>query len=650
MENEPQAGDICEVSRDIIINGETAFEQGERVMIEAVSPDPAVPEFKFKVFSQRMNTNLRLRENDIGSIVDAGPADRSAVPSVESTYMGVTSEHSTRHYSYLLGLTELVVGALYLVLTISAFIRIGRGAPSWVSFILFALLVWTLVIIAGGIVAFARVGEHKALHYSVGAILIGLSVLTINASWSNSTSSGYFSLGTASWAIKLPLLICGLAIILLARVVKSGPMVEQTPKKPQQAGGEESSHVPSREVAQSVRSGGSAGGTLSDLPTKTSAQHVIRETVKSEPWFLIVSSVIVINLVLLIVFALHSYSPGKPAPSGSVSGIYFNSLSYDKQSGVLYGCDYEQGIFRCDKPETDSPKWTYISTGLGANYIGGLALDPSRQVLYAGCYTESEDQNLVDKQGVWCCKNPRSSSPSWSSAGKGLTSYGVGSIAWDTTHDALYAGTDQNGLWRCSNPASSSSLWQRVGKLDISAGCLLCDPSHGILYAGSPEKGVWRCDNPRSGEPTWTRLGDMTWGDDLTLDRSTTIIYALNGEYGVRRCDNVRTTGEWKDISGVLGDNSPVDGLAYDAKREILYAGVTQSVWRCTNPAGASPTWSDIGGILKEEIVSSITYDAENDRLYASPYQQGVWRCDNPRDMEPSWVDVSGTSRQGDQE
>lgn len=53
------------VQHDIIIGGVVAFKEGTRVHIEAESPDPERPEYKYVVTSQALNTRFRLSDLDI---------------------------------------------------------------------------------------------------------------------------------------------------------------------------------------------------------------------------------------------------------------------------------------------------------------------------------------------------------------------------------------------------------------------------------------------------------------------------------------------------------------------------------------------------------------------------------------------------------
>lgn len=55
------------ITRDIVINGQSAFIKGENVDIESVSPDPNRPEYKYVVLSKPLNQRFRLSDNDLAA-------------------------------------------------------------------------------------------------------------------------------------------------------------------------------------------------------------------------------------------------------------------------------------------------------------------------------------------------------------------------------------------------------------------------------------------------------------------------------------------------------------------------------------------------------------------------------------------------------
>ena len=250
MDEPISPGDSCVVQRDIEISGQVAFSKGEEVQVEAISPNPDMPEFKYLVFSHRMKTKFKLRARDITLIASPHSSPRNeycpdcgypltakgqcelcgeekalqletVIPNTQTEVAtaGANAELSYRPYSYAIGVIELVVGTLYLTLIIIAFVRIGANVPGWFYLtvpgwfylILILVITWLFLMIVGSIYAFARVGEHRALHVALGGILVLLSVLTINI--------GPFTLGASSWFTKLPLLLSGVAVIVLTRFV-----------------------------------------------------------------------------------------------------------------------------------------------------------------------------------------------------------------------------------------------------------------------------------------------------------------------------------------------------------------------------------------------------------------------------------------------
>ena len=49
----------------MVIGGVVAFKQGERVQVEAESPDPQRPEYRFVVLSRTLNKKFRLSDLDL---------------------------------------------------------------------------------------------------------------------------------------------------------------------------------------------------------------------------------------------------------------------------------------------------------------------------------------------------------------------------------------------------------------------------------------------------------------------------------------------------------------------------------------------------------------------------------------------------------
>ena len=65
MANMITPGDICTVSHDIVIDGELAFREGERVTVETVAPNPEMPQFKYTVYSPLLKLRYQLSDSNI---------------------------------------------------------------------------------------------------------------------------------------------------------------------------------------------------------------------------------------------------------------------------------------------------------------------------------------------------------------------------------------------------------------------------------------------------------------------------------------------------------------------------------------------------------------------------------------------------------
>jgi len=56
---------LATITRDVSIEGEIAFHEGEEVQIETVSPDPRRPEYRYVVLSKNLNRSFRLSDMDV---------------------------------------------------------------------------------------------------------------------------------------------------------------------------------------------------------------------------------------------------------------------------------------------------------------------------------------------------------------------------------------------------------------------------------------------------------------------------------------------------------------------------------------------------------------------------------------------------------
>src|SRR5665647_2497834 len=70
---------------------------------------------------------------------------------------------------------------------------------------------------------------------------------------------------------------------------------------------------------------------------------------------------------------------------------------------------------------------------------------------------------------------------SWTDTGGGMSSYGIQRLAYDSTNNVLYAGTNTNGVWKYDGTS-----WTNTGGAVSSYGVpsLAYDSGHNLLYAG----------------------------------------------------------------------------------------------------------------------------------------------------------------------
>lgn len=54
------AGDMVKILKDVVIEGQIAFQRGESVLIERIQPYPQMPAYKYVVHSQRLDKDLVL--------------------------------------------------------------------------------------------------------------------------------------------------------------------------------------------------------------------------------------------------------------------------------------------------------------------------------------------------------------------------------------------------------------------------------------------------------------------------------------------------------------------------------------------------------------------------------------------------------------
>lgn len=70
----------CLASREILVDGQVAFAFGERLVIEKIDPNLEMPQYKYVVFSQKLNMRFQLSDADITVVeLPAAGRDRNKV-------------------------------------------------------------------------------------------------------------------------------------------------------------------------------------------------------------------------------------------------------------------------------------------------------------------------------------------------------------------------------------------------------------------------------------------------------------------------------------------------------------------------------------------------------------------------------------------
>jgi len=341
-----------------------------------------------------------------------------------------------------------------------------------------------------------------------------------------------------------------------------------------------------------------------------------RESLTHKLTVCLVSATLMLSFTGLFISGCGS-SPWTNIILSSPKGTGGRAFAFDQARNILYAGG--GGVARCTTPDTD-PTWTAMVGGTKVEDVTSVAYDPSHDVLYAAA-----------SAGVYSCADPERSA-SWK------TTNGVGAnfaLAYDSSHNILYAGT-RAGVYRCTNPESAPSWAHTGGGVDGSTvSSLIYDPAHDVLYAGTDSQGIG----------IWRYQGDTWTNTDRDFAKSKTI--------------------------GSSGD------LAYDATHNILYATAESSheidntnsrkgVLRCTEP-DTDPTWTSVSGQLGSFIIGALAYDQATNTLYAGAYvwepppllemngpepklntrSTGVWAGANP-DTNATWTDTGGgVSKQG---
>jgi len=348
---------------------------------------------------------------------------------------------------------------------------------------------------------------------------------------------------------------------------------------------------------------------------------------------------IVLALIVLIAMALmlpssaisrdkDTSEPWDWKESGALGNGSAMSLACDATRNIVYRGTH-RGVYKYQGGE-----FTSLGGDIEGYNVWALAYDGSHNVLYAGT---GQIVGGTYPFGIWRCDNP-DTNPTWSDTGEEMHNNDISSLAYDAIHNRLYAGSG-NGVWRCDTPNTSPNWTNTGGGLkDYAAVSLTYDKDNNKLYAGTDYQGVWRCDSPDTA-PVWVRIS--TAGNVggyyimcLTYDSNNDKLYTGTWEENIWRCDNPGGGPVWHKMAP--GDNNYYS-LAYDSSRNKLYGGVGEGVVRINNP-NTSPTFTDMGGDLVGLFTHSLAYDQNSNILYAGT-GASLCYCTNPN-TAPSWINT----------
>ena len=214
---------------------------------------------------------------------------------------------------------------------------------------------------------------------------------------------------------------------------------------------------------------------------------------------------------------------------------------------------------------------------------------------------------------------------SWSTVIDGIGKATADSLAYDSSHDMLYAGLAGKGVWRCTQPATDPA-WDntdmpQVGGSDLTANALLSDGTR--LYAATAGHGVWRCADPTVATPSWANISDALWSADSVFSLASDGTHLYAGHQGVWRCDDPVSSSAWTDTGGAV-DAMIVRSLAYDGADDVLLAGAdANGVWRCIHPS-SSPIWLNAAGSIGDDVIPALAYDGARNLVYSGTVGAGL--------------------------
>lgn len=327
-------------------------------------------------------------------------------------------------------------------------------------------------------------------------------------------------------------------------------------------------------------------------------------------------------LILLSVVGFSGCGSGNGTwvnTGGGISSSWISSLAYDSQHGVLFA-----GVSRTRSSVNQAPvsigvwkhqgsTWTSMGGAVASFGIYSLAYDPTHNLLYAGTFKLDGGNN-----GVW-----KYDGTTWTNTGGELSNDALPCLLYDSAHNVLYGGTyGGTGVWKYDG-----SNWVNTGGAvsGYQIASLAYDSAHNTLFAGTDHQGVWKYDGT-----TWTSTKGAVSDyriDSLAYDSNHRAIYAGTESNGVWKYDG----STWTNTNGALSHYWIVS-LTYDSKHNMLYAGINYSLNKGVSPKGSTGvwkydghTWTNMGGQVSDYAVHSLAYYSAHNVLYAGTDRYGVW-------------------------
>lgn len=139
------------------------------------------------------------------------------------------------------------------------------------------------------------------------------------------------------------------------------------------------------------------------------------------------------------------YDPASPSADkwtdtgGGMSNRRVRAMAWDYDSGLLYSSAGYTGVYCYDPDSPNADKWTRTQSTVWPIFsceVRALAYGEGR--VYAGCLDVG-----FGFSGVWSYDR---SADRWSDTGGGMSAYFTASLAFDTVHHHLFAGTLHDGV------------------------------------------------------------------------------------------------------------------------------------------------------------------------------------------------------------